>query len=88
MGERFFVCRPLVLLLTISRKHARVENELVYIVNNLLGGVGRVSVVRVRNCVIYLTLDNIDGVGGGVCLMQELVVCEPVRVGNHGVFLV
>ena len=66
MWERFFDRHPLVPLPTINCKHARVENDLVRIFKNLLGGVGRGAGVSVHNCVIDLMPDNLDGVDGGV----------------------
>ena len=88
MGERFSVRRLIVPLLTISRKNTRVENELICVVNDLLGGLGRGASVGVCNCVIDLPSDNLDGVGGGVCLTEALVVREPVGVGYDSLGLV
>ena len=82
MGGRLFNRRPLVPLPEISRKYFHVENELVRIVNTLLGGVGCVSGVSIHDCVINMTTYNLNGVGGGVCLAETLVVCEPVRVSD------
>ena len=88
MREIFVVCSPLVTLPKISCKHARVEDELVCIVDNLLGGVGRGSIVSERDCVIDMTPDNLDGVGGIVCLTEVLVVYRPVCIRIYGVCLV
>ena len=38
-----------------------------------------------RNCVVYLPLDNLDGVCGSVCLSEVLVVRNPVRIGDEGI---
>ena len=73
MGERFLGCRPLVPLPTISRKNARFENELVCIVDHLLGGLGRVAKVGVRDCVIDLAPDSLNGVGGLYALRKRLL---------------
>ena len=88
MGERFVSRRPLVPLLTISRKNSCVENELVHIVYNLLGRVGRGAGVIVHDYVIDLMPYYLDVIGGGVCLTEELDLHEPVRVGDNGVGLI
>ena len=78
----------LVPLPTISSENACVEHNLVGVVHNFLGRVGCVSGVGVCNDVINLTPDNLNGVGGGVCLSEALVFCEPVCVGDGDVGLV
>ena len=88
MGERFFVRRLLVPLLTICRENIRVENELICVVNDLLGAVGRGSGAGVHDYVINLPLDNLYRVVGGVCFADALVVGEPVGVEYDGVGLV
>ena len=80
MGERFVDRRPLVPLSTISRKNACVENDLVCIVDHFLGGVRRGAGVGIRDCVIDIPPDNLNGFGGGICLAEEHVVQEPVGV--------
>ena len=87
MGEHFFDRRPLVPLPTISSENTRVEDELVYIVDHLLGGVGHGAAVGVRYCVINMPQDNLDGVGGTVCLAEALVVSKSVGVGDDSVGL-
>ena len=87
-GEHFSDRRPLVPLPKISYKNARVENELVCIVDHLLGGVGCGTGFVVCNNVIDLLPDNLNGVGGGVCLAEALFVGKPVCVCNHGVCLI
>ena len=57
-------------------------------VNDFLGGVRRGSGVSVRNCVIDMPPDDLNGIGGGVCLAEALVVCKPVGVGDDSVGLV
>ena len=88
MGDSFVARRPLVPLPTICRENTSVENELICIVNYLLGGVGRGSGVGVREFVINLLPDNLDVVGGGVCLAEALVLREPVGVGYDIVDLI
>ena len=88
MGESFVSRRPLVPLPKISSKNDRVENQLVGVVHNLLGQVGCGAGVSICDGVIDLTPDNLNGVGGGVCLAKALVVCEPVCIGDDGVGLV
>ena len=88
MGGRFVDCCLLVPLPTISRKNSRVENELVCIVDHLLGGVGRGAGVGVRDCVINLPSDDLDGVDRGLCVTKALVFYKPVSVGDYVVGLV
>ena len=88
MGEHFVILRPLVPLPTIYCKNTCVENELIQVVHDLLRRVGRGAGIGVRNCIINLLPDNLNGVGGGVCLVEALVVREPVGVGDDGVGLV
>ena len=85
IGERFVDCRQLVPLPTISCKNACVENELVRIIDYLFGGVRRGASVSIRDCVIDLMPDNINGVGGGVCLAELIVVRETFSIGDNGV---
>ena len=87
MGERFVVRRPLVQLPTIFRENTRVEDELVGVVHNFLVGIWSGSGVGVRNCVINMPPEDLDGDGGCVCLAEVLVVCEPFGVRYHGVGL-
>ena len=54
----------------------------------MLDGIGCGAGVSVRECIIDLLLDNLDGVCGGVCLAEALVFCEPVNVGDDVVGLV
>ena len=68
MGDRFVVLRPLVPLPKICCENTPVENELICVVNKLLGRVGRGSSIGVRNYVIDMPSDDLDGIGGGVCL--------------------
>ena len=86
--ERFPDHCPLVPLPTISRKNVCVENELICIVNHLLGGVDRGAGIGVCDCVIDLPPDNLYGVCGGIFLVEALAVCDPVGVGDEGVGLV
>ena len=88
MGEYFVSRRPLVPLPRISRKNACVEYELIRIVHILIGRVGRGIGVGVCNCIIDMTPDDLNGVSGGICLTEALVVLEPVRVGDHGVGII
>ena len=74
MGERFVDCPPLVPLPRISCKDDSVENKLVCIFDHLLGGVGRGAGIGVRNCVIDIPPEYLDGFCGGVCLAEALVV--------------
>ena len=78
MGERFFDRRPLFSLPKISRKNARVENELVCIVNHFLGGVGHGDGVHIRDCVIDILLDDLDGFYGVVCLATKFAIDSTV----------
>ena len=73
-GGVFFNLHPLVPITKIIHGHALAENELVRIVEDLLGGVGRGASVSVHKYIIDLTPDDLDGVGGGVCLAEALVV--------------
>ena len=82
------VCRLLVPIPKICRENTCVENELIFIVNNFLGGIGRGAGFSVRDCVIYLPLDDFDGVGGGICLAEVLVICKTVGLVYDGVGLV
>ena len=58
MGERFFVRRPLVLFLTICRENARVEDNLVGVVHDLLVGIFSGAGIGVSDCVINLPLHH------------------------------
>ena len=60
MGEGFVARCPLVPVSTIRRKNASVEDELVGIVDDLLGVVGRGSGVDVRDCVINMPPHNLN----------------------------
>ena len=80
MGERFFSRLPLVPLPTISRENSGVEHNLVGVVHDLLGLVRCGAGVSVCNGIIDLPPYNFNGVSGGVCLAEALVVCEPVGV--------
>ena len=88
MGKCFVSLRPLVPLPTISSKNARVENQLVGVFHDLLGQVRCGAGVGVCDGVIDLTSDDVDGVGGDVCLAEALVICKPVFVGDDSVGLV
>ena len=88
MGERFVDQYPLVSLPKISRENTCVENDLVCIVDNFLGGVWCVAGVCVRNCVVDLPPDDLDGVSGSICLVEALIIHNPVGVGDDGVGLV
>ena len=88
MGEIFVVRRPLVPFPTICHENARVEDELVGVVHDLLVVIGSGAGVGVRDCVINLPPGNLDGDGGCVCLVEALVVHEPVSIRDHGVGLV
>ena len=86
MGERFVSRRPLVPLTTIIIENSSVEHKLVGIVHDLLGQ--EICGAGVCDGVIDLTPDNLDGVGGDICLAEALVVRDPVCVGDDGVGLV
>ena len=88
MGERFVIRRPLVPFPTICRKNARVEDELVGVVHDLLVGIGSGAGVDIRDRIINLPLGDLNGGSGCVCLAEELVVCKTVGVRDHGVGLV
>ena len=88
MGEIFVIRLPLVPLPTISRENAGVKHKLVGVVHNLLGQVGCGAGVGICNGAIDLMPDDLDGVGRGVCLAEELVVHNPVSVGDDDVGLV
>ena len=88
MGERFVSIRSLVPLPTISSENTCVEHKLVGVVHYLLWRVGCGAGVGVCDSVIDLMPDNLDGVDGGVCLAEALVVCKPVYVGDDSVGLV
>ena len=88
MGEIFVSPRPLVPIPKISSKNACVKHKLVGIIHNLIEQVGCGVSVGVCNGVIDMTPDNLDGVGGGICLVEMLVVCEPVCIGDDIVGLV
>ena len=63
----------------IPRKN-RLENDLISVINDLLRGVGFRAVVGKRDCIIDLPPYNLEGFGGGVCLVEALVVFKPVGV--------
>ena len=88
IGERFVARRPIVPLSTIIHEHARVKNDLVSVINHLFSGLRHGVGVGLRNCVIYLPLDDLNGVGGSVRLAEALIVRNLVRVCNHGIFCV
>ena len=88
MGELFFSRRLLVSLPKISSENACVEHKLVGVVHNLLGQVGCGAGVGTCNGAIDMTPDNIDGVGGGICLAEALVIREPLCVGDDGIYLI
>ena len=88
MRKCFVIRLPLVPLPTISSKNAHVENQLVGVVHDLLGRVGCGDVVGICESVIDLTSGNLDGVSGGVCFAEALVIYEPVCVVYNGVGLV
>ena len=85
MGEIFVTHRPLAPLSTIYLKNASVEYELVDIFNKLLGVVGRGSGVGIRNCVVDLPPDYLNGVGGGIRLAEPLVIRKTVRICDEHV---
>ena len=85
VGGRFSAQRPLVPLPTISRKYSRVEHKLVGVIYHLLAGVWFRPGVGVHNCVVDLTPEDLNGVGRGVCLLEALVVCDPVRIGDDSI---
>ena len=86
--ESLFNRRLLVPLPTISSENACVEHKLVGVVHNLLGRVGCGAGVDVCGSVINMTTDDFNGVSGGVCLAEALVVHDPVCVGDDGIGLV
>ena len=88
MRERFVVRWLLVSLPTIFCENTCIENELVCVVKDLLGGVGRGTRAVVDDCVVDLTPYNLEGVSRGVCLAEALVLCKPVDIGDDGVSLV
>ena len=88
MGELFFSRRLLVPLLTISIENFCVEHKLVGVFHDLIGKVRCGAGVGVCDGVIDLTSDDVDGVGGDVCLAEALVICKPVFVGDDSVGLV
>ena len=68
MGERFVNRLPLVPLSAIGSKNDSVEKKLVGVVHALLVQVGCGACVGVCNGVIVLLPDDLDGIGGSVCL--------------------
>ena len=51
----------------------------------MLVGIGSGHGIGVRDCVINLTPDDLNGDGGCVCLVEALVVRDLVGVRDHGV---
>ena len=88
MGESFVSRRPIVPLPTTISGNACVEHKLVGVVHNLLGRLGCRASVNVCDGIINMTPDDLNGVGGGVCLVEVLVVYKPVCVGDDIVGLV
>ena len=82
MGERFVSCLMIVPLQKISSENASVEHKLLGVVHNLLGQLGCGAGAGICDGVIALLPDNIDRVGGGICLAEALVIRDPVGVGD------
>ena len=74
MGEHFDARRPLVPLPTIIREHFCVKQELAGVIDPLLALVRHVPGIGVRDCIVDMPPDYIDGVGRGVRLAEALVV--------------
>ena len=88
MGDSFVGRLPLVPLPKVSSENSGVEDKLVSVVHDFLGRIGCGSGIGICNSVIDMTPDNLDGISGGVCLAEALVVQDPVCVGDDGIGLV